>query len=227
MLALASVTGVIGAGALLALVQVGNFDNLLSTAFGLVVLAKICLVIPMVALGAHNRFTSIPFLEDPERVVGSARRVLRNVKLEAVLGTCVLILAGLLTALVPSTSLGIEAPAPAVYDVERIKDGLRIELIIFPSPDRPGPNYTVSVQVWHAGNSSAYLNATNVTVTFNLVNTTTPPQAVDFDGPHGNHFFTTALVFAKAGTWRLDVLARRTDGFDVRVSFSVQIKEAT
>jgi hypothetical protein len=47
------------------------------------------------------------------------------------------------------------------------------------------------------------------------------------DGPHGNHFVLyDYLAFPSPGTWRLDVALRRTDGFDVRVTYYVHIEGA-
>jgi copper transport protein len=220
-----AVTGVVAAGFMLSLGQVGSLENLTSTPFGLVVTAKVGLVLPLVALGAHNHFRSIPQLTDPARVVEAAARVGRNVRVEALLAVVVLLLSGLLASLAPATSLDVPTPEPQAFFLEQVKDGIEIQLQVYPPPGAPGL-YVLSILLTRADTGALYLNSTNATGTFTLTNSTYPQVREVMLGPHDNHYFLETTAFSKPGKWRVDVSIQRTDGFDIVATFYVDIKEA-
>lgn len=210
------------AGLFLSLIQIGSLDRVTATPYGYVVIAKASLFAPMVALGAHNHYKSIPLLKDGARGPQALARIVKNVRVEAVLAVVVLTLAGLLTTLSPGVAV---VPQTQAFILEQTKDGVEVEFQVYPPPGPPGV-YTVSVLLWDPVTGDGYNNATQASLRFTLVNTTTPPSTVPLEGPHANHFFNETPAMSQPGTWRVDVGIQRSDGFDIRVTFYINIREA-
>ncbi|HEX9708747.1 MAG TPA: CopD family protein [Candidatus Thermoplasmatota archaeon] len=219
-----SVAGVLAAGVLLSVSQVGSLENLTSSPFGLVVLTKVCLAVPMVALGAHNRWVSVPLLPDPSQVVAAAARAARNIRAEAALGAAVLAVAGLLTTLVPATSVDVPPGEPPQFLLRQERDGIQVELQVYPPPTVPR-EYILSVLLTDAATGALYLNSTNATATFVLTNSTLPSVREAMSGPHDNHYFVNTTAISSPGQWRVDIAIQRTDGFDITATFHVNIRE--
>ncbi len=222
-----SVAGVVAAGGALSLLQVGGIGNLVGTTFGLIVLTKIGLVVPMVALGAHNHFKSVPHLTDPAKVVAAAARVARNVRWEALLGASVLVASGVLASQVPSVSLSVPASEPQAFFLDQVRDGVDVELQVYPPPGGPG-DYILSILLTDSATGALFLSTTNASMTFKLSNSTLPSSKEDMLGPHDNHYFLETTALSQPGDWRVTVTVQRNDGFccDLVATFHVNIKEA-
>jgi len=210
---------VLGAGVVLSLVLVGTWDALLGTWYGWIVLAKISLFAPMVAVGAWNRYRVLPASEAPEGLPGTVARLARNVRFEAVLGAVVLILAAILTSVPPPSSL---APSSTDFRLSATSDGIRFDFHVTPFPSVPGV-YTFEGYLYNATDGSEYTNATNATLRFTLVNPPLPPQDVTMLGPHTNHFFVDSPALSQRGVWRIDLRVSRNNGPDVRVTFNIAV----
>jgi putative copper export protein len=83
---------VIGGGAILAVLLVGSWEALVATGYGWVVLGKVSLVVPMIALGAFNRYRLMPRTADGEPSATAVRTLARNVRAEVSLGAVILVL---------------------------------------------------------------------------------------------------------------------------------------
>lgn len=218
-LAFYSVGLILASGILLSAILVGSVEGLVATPYGWVILAKISLFAPMVALGASNRHRRVPAMSGPEGPAPSARAVTRSVRLEAALGAAILLLAAVLTAMVPAASLG---GAGRVFLLQSTVEGLRLDFQIEPTPTVPSV-YTFTLQVWDAASGAAYNNARNASLTFALQNPRLPPQTVLLLGPHGNHFFVDTPALSMPGTWRIDIRFSRAVGFDIHAVFHVVV----
>ncbi len=213
---------VLGAGVVLAVLLVGSVEALIETGYGWVILGKVGLFAPMVALGAYNRYRLIPQTAESDRTGEAVRSLARNVRGEAVLGATVLALAGLLTAITPAASL---AAGPKIFTLSATVDGIRIDFQLFPYPGAPGV-YTFTALLWNATNDQPYSGGRNGTLTFTLLNSTLSPQTANLSGPHGNHFFVSTPALSQSGVWRIDARFSRVDGFDVRATFHILLRGA-
>ncbi|HYM40117.1 MAG TPA: CopD family protein [Thermoplasmata archaeon] len=214
-----SVALILATGILLGVLLVGSWGALLGTGYGWVVLAKVSLFAPMVALGAYNR-SHLREKEPGDPPEPSAvARVARTVKVEAVLGAIVLALAALLTSLSPAATV---SAGPQTFLVASTTQGLTFDFSITPYPQTPGV-YTFVVLVYNATTGADYNGVRNGTLTFTLTNTTLPPETVALLGPHGNHMYVISPALSRAGTWRIDLLVTRYSAFDVETSFYVVI----
>lgn len=221
-LATVALAGVVIAGVLLSVSQVGSLEGLVSTSFGLVVLAKVSFLLPMAGLGAVNHFKSIPLLRDPTTVVAAAARVAANVRAEAALGATILVLSGLLTTLVPATSLDVEPAEPQAYFLTQVRDGVEVELQVYPPPVGPG-RYILSILLTRSDTGEVFLNSTNATATFTLPDSGLPDQREEMLGPHDNHYFIETTALSQVGNWRVTISIERTDRENLVVAFNVNI----
>ncbi len=213
---------VLAGGLTLTLLLVRTWDGLLGTSYGWIVLAKISLFIPMVLVGAFNRYRLVPRLAKSDDPNGAVRRLAQHVKAETALGVTVLLLAGLLTSMTPAGTL--VSGTPAAFDLQMTADGLAVDLQVFPYPTLPGL-YTFSILLNYASNGTPYNGARNGTgtLTFTLVNGNLSAQSVPLDGPHGNHFVVTTSAMSRVGIWRVDLGFQRIDAFDFRGTFNIAI----
>ena len=218
-LAAYAVALVLGAGVVLSLILVETWDALLGTPYGWIVLAKISLFAPMVAVGAWNRYRVLPASDVPEKLPGAVAHLARNVRIEAIVGAVVLTLAALLTSLSPPASL---APGNADFHLVATSQGIRFDFSVYPFPSVPGV-YTFEILLYNATDGSGFETATNATLTFTLANPPLPPSNATMLGPHGNHFFVDSPALSQRGIWRVDVRIVRTTGPDVRVTFNIAV----
>ncbi|MFQ5986541.1 MAG: CopD family protein [Thermoplasmata archaeon] len=216
-LAFLSVGLVLLAGITLSVVLVGSFEALFGTSYGLVVLSKASLFVPMAAVGAYNRYRLLPS-PDPSTAVG---QVVRNVRIEVVLGASILILAGLLTSMSPSLSLsGGDTSAP--LSLSATDQGIRMDLDIIPYPTFPGV-YVFSVLLFDAVTGAPYSDARNATLTLTHLDSALPPQEMSLPGPHGNHFGGESSALTQLGRWILGLRFVRQDGFDLTATFEITV----
>jgi len=214
---------VLGGGIVLSLLLVGTWDGLFGTAYGWVVLAKIALFAPMIALGAFNRYRLIPETVEASQPTVAVRRIVGNVRFETGLGIAVLVLAGLLTAMTPAASVAA-ATGGGVFALDTVKDGLRVHFESYPYPTTVGV-YTFTILLNYDSNGTQFDLGHNGTIQFTLWDPPRPPEPKqDLDGPHGNHFFITTTALSSPGLWKIDANIQRFDGFDLRATFYVPIK---
>ena len=207
--AMLAVVLVVVAGTALGVLLVGSLGALVDTEYGWVVLAKIGLLVPMVALGTWNRRSLARSRADGSRARDMAP-VARRVRAEAALGAGVLVLAGLLTSLNPAAL----PPANPTFTLSGTDAGLYAVFQVFPYPSGPG-SYLFTLEAWLADNGSNVIDVVNGSA--NL--TFRPPwggapQTVTMEGPHGlNHFYYGPTgILSEAGTWEIDARVVRTSG---------------
>lgn len=217
-LAFYAVGAVLIGGFLLSVVQLGEIAALFASTYGLLVLAKVCLFVPMAGLGAHNHFSSLPRLrpksEDSEAALA---RIARNVQLETVLGITVLLLASVLTAISPAAP----AAAPLPYRTDAMVGDMRVQMEVTPAPTTVG-NYSLQFEVYNTTSGLPAGSMGNGSFTLSLVNSTLPDQEVALEGPHVNHYFTnTSLVLGRTGNWRIHLDLLRTGQPDIVATFNI------
>ncbi|MGI0150291.1 MAG: copper resistance D family protein, partial [Thermoplasmata archaeon] len=216
---------VLAGGLVLALLLVGSWNALFQTTYGWVVLGKVALFSPMIALGAFNRYRLIPQTAEAATPTKAVRRLVQNVRFETGLGVAVLILAGLLTSMTPAASLNVGPLSP--FTIDSIVDDLRLHLEVYPYPTTPR-DYTFTFLLYNATTGEAYdagAHGMQGNVTFFLVNDTVGPTMENLSGPHyPNHFIVTTSAVSQPGIWRIDAAFSRLDGPEIRAIFHVTIR---
>ncbi len=216
---------VVLSGTYLSVVEVGSVGGLLGTLYGQVLLVKLAMVVPLVALGAYNHFRLRPALaytkelEDDSRV--HRRRFLLTTRTEALLGAAILVAAGLLTALTPAATQ--TAPLPAEFVATRTVSPITVNLTISPYPSTPG-TYTFSAFLYQANDQSlTYGNATGARLELTPPGGGTP-TTIAMEAGHGTyHWLAETQAFPTKGTWGVAVVVDRTDGPSVKVNFVLNV----
>ncbi|HEX4715892.1 MAG TPA: CopD family protein, partial [Ktedonobacteraceae bacterium] len=122
-MALLGVATLVSAGVGMAWFYVGTWSGLYTTAYGIMLIAKICLLLVMVALGAGNWFLVRRLASDPEPLLARLRRV---VEAEICLG---------FLAILTAASLTSQAPAVDVTAQDRLTSH-EIYVRLHPEPPR-------------------------------------------------------------------------------------------
>jgi copper transport protein len=113
--------------------EVGSWGAFIHTTFGRWVLVKIILFCVLGALGAYNRYRSLPALRE------SPRRLVRTGAIELVVAVVVIVATGYLQNLAPSASASAAAaPKPLVVNGNDAGTTVRVQLSV--SPGYPGFN---------------------------------------------------------------------------------------
>lgn len=203
--ALACVALILLTGVGQALVYVGDLGNLLDTAYGRAVLAKLVLLLGvLIPLGAHNRYRSVPRLrwiaaggEAPGRAGLALRRALRG---EVALVAVVLGATAALAGYAPATTAqsgpfsGSAALGPA-------------ELEVTVDPARVGPNQ-VHLYLFDARSGVQLSPIRELTVTATLPEKSIGPLPLDPQRSGPGHYTVQGAQLGIAGEWRLEVSVR-------------------
>ena len=184
-------------GVLRALSEIGQWGNLVSTAFGWLILAKTGLLLVLAALGSINHFRSVP---NAGRSLGLLRRVGST---ELAVAAVVLVLSASLVNLAPPAQAAANAPAPSASVSATGSDfGTTLRIRLTATPGTPGFNaFRAELTDYDSG---APLNDRTVTLTFAL------PSRPDVGSSQlqlsagGNGvYLATGANLSIAGTWRI------------------------
>jgi copper transport protein len=147
-------------GTFRAVIEVGSIRQLVSTAFGVLILIKVGLFLALAALGAVNRFGNVP---QASRALRGLRRVAST---EVVIGTAVVLAAAALVNVAPPVASG--AATATVQATQLVVSGsdfattVRVRLTV--SPGTAGFNdFTVRVTDYNTG---ATVHASSVQLEF-------------------------------------------------------------
>jgi copper transport protein len=163
----------------------GGLRGLLDSGYGRLLDLKVALVLGLVALGALNRYRTVPAL-----VAERPQQLRRNVRGEVALAACVLAATAVLSQLPPGKFAGRAAarPAPPSVQVEGNDYATSVRLVLTAAPGTAGPNaFTAKVTDYDTG---AAWPATRVALRF------TPRDRPEVGAA------TLELTGAGAGLWR-------------------------
>lgn len=219
-IALPAVAVLVATGIYAASLHAGEARALTGTAYGLSLLAKLTLFVPLVALGALNRAIG---REGSWRQrlegVGTARALSRfvpRVRVEALLAALVLVATGVLTSLSPPASDAAGLPEPAFQQEQDTGEG-RLSLAV--DPAIAGAN-ALSVRLDDGGPVS---DAEKVLIRL------TPPGGAQAERelvvPHagdGGYAITTPEL-GMPGAWGVEAIVRRGSRNDARAVFEVPV----
>jgi copper transport protein len=196
-------------GVIQAIVEVRTFSALLDTAFGRAVLIKLVLFGALVAIGWVNRWRILPALRRssgaPQRAGVLLRRTLR---LELVIGVCVLGVTGALAGYPPSTAVS-SGPVTREADIGPAHMELTVD------PALRGPN-EVHLYLFDHHSGAQFSRAKEVKSTAALPAKGIADLQLDLHTAGPGHL-TGSATFPVKGNWQLTVTVRVSD-FDEYVS---------
>jgi copper transport protein len=176
---------------------IGEVVDTVRTGYGQVLAIKVGLAVGLIALGALNRFRSVPRIAAGDS--GLLRRVV-GVELVAALG--VLTLTGALTSLPPGGAVTEAPAAPAAVTAAGNDFATTIRVELTATPGVPGPNdIEVRVRDFDSDEPAA---ADAVALRFALVGADLPPTSLDLEAD-GDAWVGRGSQLSIAGTWEVTV----------------------
>ncbi len=213
LVALACVGVIVATGTVQSLDRLVLLEDLFETPYGVALLAKIVMLLLLLALGALNLLVWGPRL----RAGLTARaRLALTVMTETSLFGAVLVATAFLTALAPPA----QANAAAFDETQRV-DGVRIELLL-PTAN-PGRNrYVVRVSEGLA----PVTNAERVALRFTMVEHDMGEQELVAAQRSPGEYVAEGSPTAMFGTWKVQTIVRLPGRLDLRALFTVPIANA-
>jgi copper transport protein len=206
---------VVVTGGLRAYDGVRALDALFDTGYGLAVLGKVALFLPLAALGAVNRFGIVPRLE---RESGRAHLLRRTVGGELLIAVGMFGVAGVLAGLPPASQAAHEPETPAgvVVSGSDFATSIRVRLAI--DPGMAGPNeFQVNVDDFDTGEP---VDATRVAL--RLTRPGVGPALLELRERDAGEWAGQGTDLAVQGRWRATVIIEAPPrGFEVPLDVDV------
>ena len=201
-------------GTVRAVIEIGAWDRVFSTTFGVLVVVKVLLLLLLAGLGAVNRFVNVP---RASQVVRGLRRVGGG---EVLVALSALVVAGALVNEEPpanAVALAAQAPQPLVLTASDYGTSVRMRLTI--TPGSTGPNqFSALVTDYDSGRP---LDVTGVQLGFvapscQSLGPTTLPLTRTAPGT----WTATGSNLALGTSWQVTALVNRGDA-SVEIPFTV------
>jgi copper transport protein len=207
-------------GIVQSLLELGAVDDLLDTAYGRAILVKSGLVAVLLAVGAHNRWRTLPALgraardgTKPGRPGATLRRALRA---ELALGVAALAVTGALAGYPPADTQAA-GPFSASADLGPARAELTVE------PAQAGPN-EVHLYFFDRADGTQWNATKELTVEVALPSRRIAPIHLHARKAGPGHYVIGGAPLAPAGDWTLQVMARVSAFDEFRTHFVVPIK---
>jgi copper transport protein len=228
LLAIASIAAIGITGFFAAYILLKNFEALLSTSYGVTLILKLILIIPMILLGALSQFKIHSALIRTFSLK-AAGNFLRSIKIEAILGAAVLLTVGLLTSTPPPLTYVAQTqnqlPTQTQHQNQQlvftgVVDDVRIELEI--NPGYVGVNnFTVRLSDRWSGEALPDIKSVLLKFTFKDQDIGTARTVAKLAG---EGVYTVAGGYLSLpGRWDVLVHIRREKSYDVMKNFEVVV----
>ena len=216
-LAVGAVVTLVLAGSFRGYQEVQAFHGLWDTTYGKLLLAKIALVLPLLALGAHNNRYAVPRLK---RQIASAleqRRFLRAAGAElAIMAMIVGVTAVLVTE--PPAKAYVDAPK---YITDIVPIG-NLEVNYTIEPAKAGPN---EIHLYFFQPTGPPANVDDAKLSATLPSQGLGPIRIPLQRIVPSHYTTPAGVFPQPGEWQVLIEARRGEFEALTQTVTVPIRE--
>jgi copper transport protein len=230
-LAVGAVVALIVGGTINGLIQLGAWDAgvlkidsyspLVDTTYGLLLLAKIGLVIPIIALGAFNNRFSVPRLRAGIASALERRHFLRRTGAElSIMVTVIGVTAVLVNSEPPADTMEMHGPVARTVDFGEFEAHVSVE------PAMPGRN-EIHLEFTAKGHGAAP-KIMEVRVSARLSSGKVAPMRFKAEPGHEHGAFMVPRAnLPIAGDWQLQILARRGEFEALAETVSVPIEEGS
>jgi copper transport protein len=209
--ALVAVAVIVTTGVLSAFDRLVLLEDLIETPYGVALLAKILLLVGLLALGALNLLVWGPRLR---RGRAAGAQFWRSVVGESGLFAGVILAAAFLTALVPPAQA-----SGAAFDETKHTSGIRVQLLM--ASELPGRNrFVVRAQQ----GLTPIAGAEKVALRFTMVEHDMGEQELVATERAPGEYVAEGSPTAMVGTWRIDVIVRLSGRQDIHALFSVPLE---
>jgi mono/diheme cytochrome c family protein/uncharacterized membrane protein len=212
-------------GTISAIVEVGRLSDMLSTAYGQALTAKLLLLVPLLGIGAANAYVLRPDLQEATEATSLRSRgaVLedlesqlgRLVRYEFGIAVAVLAIVGLLSQTTPTRGVDTSQAGGKYTETGEIGD-IGVTLVV--DPNQPGPN---TFEVYLTG---AVETVERVRLDFTPKGKPDEEARLILDASNPPTFYVGEGAFiSQPGKWQIAVDLRRTRGNDLRLPFEVSV----
>jgi copper transport protein len=219
-IALAAVVALVATGTVQSIVHLESLGDLTGSAFGRATLAKIALLVALVALGALNRRRSLPRLRALAREGGSPGRdglvLRRTLRAEVALVVGALAATAALTSYAPPAALA-GGPFAATGEV----GPAALELVV--DPARTGPN-EIHMYLTDRRTGAQYDRYRDVAVELRQRARGIGPLEPRVDKAGPGHWVARRAQVVPRGGWELVVSARASEFEEHRTRFEVPVE---
>ena len=219
-IAIFATTILVASGIVSSLMQV-TIPEALNTPYGRVLVAKILLLIILIALAIRNNRT---VARSTDHTTSSTRSLRRYITLELAIAFAVLLATAGLASLEPAR-LYAERKEIGVADYVRVQDtisGAKIEAKL-----DPGNTGTNNLTVNITENGAPFLSATEVRARVKYLDDEFGEYFAPLDNPEPGHWNLNDITISVAGAYQLDVTVVRSDSFDSHISTRFSATSAT
>jgi copper transport protein len=219
-IALASVVAILATGLVQSYAYVRTPAHLIDTAFGRAVLAKMLLLVVLIAIGAWHRRRSLPGLRrivaDGVSAGGAGVALRRALRAEVALILVVLAATAALTAYAPS----VQADSGPVQRTVALGP---IQLQAVVDPAKVGANQ-VHLYLLNPKDGTQFTGARQVTVAMTQPDKDIGPLEETASKAGPGHYIVSGATLAVPGTWRLEVtaLVSKFDEYDTRIEVPIR-----
>ncbi len=218
-LALLSVGTLVITGLYSAWAQVGILPAL-RTPYGLTLLGKLALFVPLLALGAINLLRLSPKLR---RESDAGAKLRRTVTLEALLGLAIILVVGLLTGLEPARQVAARQGVGQERTLTFEDSAEGTEMVLTVEPALTGAN-DLTVELFDA-QGRPIANASGVTLELTYLGADMGAITIPLDqGQEETQYVASDVLFSVAGDWQAALVVRRPDAFDARTAFRFDVR---
>ena len=186
----------------------------LSTPYGITLVAKVLLVLPLLFLGALNLVWVRPRLRSDPAALGWLKRLLAG---EAVLALLVLAAVGMLTSLEPARQVASRELAESRQSLSFSDTVAGDTLALEVSPGRVGSNDLAVTLTDRLGRSID--NATEVLVRLVFLESDLGADTLTAASAGDGRYVREDAQLSIAGVWQAELVVRRPDAFDARTAF--------
>jgi copper transport protein len=222
-LALVSVIVIVVTGTFQAWLEIGSWEGLVQTAYGLSVTAKIGLLIVMLVLAGFNLLIARPGLAQMAASGSAAaastlaRRFSFAVRAEVAIGVVVLVVAAILTGISPARDDLARQQSDEInggpVDKQVNVNGLNARIEI--SPAVLGIN-RLAIEL--PGTDPSQVERVQLTLTYLDSQLGSQPVVLNQSSSASDTWETTSPLLSQAGNWQAEMLVRRTGQDDARTA---------
>lgn len=216
-LAVVSVAALIVSGSVNGYEQVGAWRGLWDTTYGLILLAKIALVLPLLALGAYNNRYAVPRLAREIASPAEQRRFLRAAGAELAL---VLAIVGVTAVLVTEPPARASVAPHGPYATSVALGAVEANVVV--DPAQAGPN---AIHLYLTDRSGRPVEVDELRLSASLPSKDVGPLHFPTHLLAPGHYAAHGAQLALAGDWQVRIEARRGEFDALTGTVSIPIRK--
>jgi len=216
-LAVLSVATLVLAGALRGYEEVKAWHGLWDTNYGLLLLAKVALVLPLLALGAYNNRYAVPRLRKQIASIVEQRRFLRATGAELAI---MAVIVGVTSVLVTEPPAKASIKPPKLFNTTAPIGNLEVNMTL--EPARTGPNV---IHLYFFTQAGVPANTAEAKLSATLPSRNLGPLRIPLQRIVPSHYTIPGAVFPQPGDWLLTIEARLGEFESLTQTVSVPIRK--